>query len=213
VDAEQHWQLYLPAMSLSLVLMVPLIFIAEKKRNMKWVFLGAIGLLLLSQLLLFGVPASMAAVVGALLVFFTGVNVLEACLPSLIARQAPPDAKGTALGVYSTSQFLGAFCGGAGAGWLHGAFGIDSIFLCSALMMLIWLAVAAGMRSPRHLSSYLLNIGMMSEAEASRLAQRLAQVPGVAEAVVIAAEGVAYLKVDRRMLDETALQAFSTASV
>jgi predicted MFS family arabinose efflux permease len=209
--AAQHWHLYLPAMLLGLLLMVPCIFLAEKKHRMKVVFLGAIVALLLSQLSLLFFADSLLALASVMIVFFAAINFLEACLPSLVARLAPPDAKGTALGIYSTSQFFGAFCGGVTAGGLHGGFGIDSIFIFSALAALLWFCVSLSMHNPRHLSSYLLNIGIISEVEANRLAQRLAQVPGVAEAVVIAAEGVAYLKVDRRTLDETALLAFSIA--
>ena len=213
LSPEHHWQLYLPALLLGLLLMLPLIYMAEKKRRMKAMFLGSIGLLLLSQLLLSWFADSVMTFALVLVIFFAGFNFLEASLPSLIAKLAPPDAKGTALGVYSTSQFLGAFCGGVSAGWLHGEFGIDSIFLFSMILALLWLIVAFSMKDPRHLSSYLLNIGMISETEAGSLAQRLMQVPGVAEAVVITADGVAYLKVDRRILDKTALQEFSTASV
>jgi MFS family permease len=210
LPAAQHWQLYLPALVLGAALMVPGIILAERKQRMKPVFLGAILVLALSQLgLLLGL-ADLFAMAVLLVVFFAAFNILEASLPSLIARFAPPDAKGTALGIYSTSQFLGAFAGGAGGGWLHGAFGLSSVFVFTSLSALLWLAIAATMRNPQRLSSYLLNIGVVSETEAQRLARRLRQVPGVAEAVVIAADGVAYLKVDRQRLDESALHsAFS----
>ena len=141
-----------------------------------------------------------------LLVFFTGFNLLEATLPSLIAKMAPPDAKGTAMGIYSSSQFLGAFAGGALGGWLRGLYGLKGVFAFATLGALAWLLVAWTMRSPRYLSSYLLNVGALDEVEARLLALRLGQVRGVAEAVVIAAEGVAYLKVDRHALDEVALR-------
>jgi predicted MFS family arabinose efflux permease len=155
LTADQHWHLYLPAMLLGLLLMVPFIFLAERKHRMKIVFLGAIAVMLLSQLSLLLFAASMMALTAVMVVFFAGINFLEACLPSLIARLAPPDAKGTALGIYSTSQFFGAFCGGAIAGGLHGSFGIDSIFIFSALAALLWFVVSLTMHNPRHLSSYL----------------------------------------------------------
>jgi hypothetical protein len=82
------------------------------------------------------------------------------------------------------------------------------VFAVAALGALVWFLVAYTMKNPRYLSSYLLNVGMISEAEARHIAQRLTQIRGVAEAVVIATDGVAYLKVDRHALDEAALLAF-----
>jgi MFS family permease len=144
-----------------------------------------------------------------LLLFFTGFNLLEATLPSLIAKMAPPDAKGTAMGVYSSSQFLGAFAGGALGGWLRGSFGLKGVFAFTTLGALAWLVAAWTMRNPRYLSSYLLHVGALDERAAHHLTLQLAQVPGVAEAVVIAADGVAYLKVDRHALDEATLRGFA----
>jgi MFS family permease len=122
---------------------------------------------------------------------------------------APPDAKGTAMGIYSSCQFLGAFAGGTLGGWLRGLFGFQGVFAFATLAALAWLLVAWTMRNPSYLSSYLLNVGALNEAEAGLLALRLCEVPGVAEAVVVAADGVAYLKVDRRALDELMLRAFA----
>jgi MFS family permease len=112
-----------------------------------------------------------------MLAFFTGFNLLEATLPSLIAKMAPPDAKGTAMGVYSSSQFLGAFAGGALGGLLHGRVGLQGVFAFATLGALAWLLVAWTMRNPSYLSSYLLNVGALDEGQAWDLAARLTQVP------------------------------------
>lgn len=210
--SDQHWRVYLLALTLSIVAMAPLVIIANKQRWLKPVFLGAILILALTE---FGLLTWHDAVLETgvlLLVFFTAFNLLEATLPSLITRMAPPDAKGTAMGVYSSSQFLGAFAGGGLGGILHGRFGLQGVFAFATLSALIWLLVAWTMKSPRHLSSRLLNVGACGEADARHLAVRLTQVPGVAEAVVIATEGVAYLKVDRHLLDEAALRELAMAN-
>ena len=116
------------------------------------------------------------------------------------------------MGVYSSSQFLGAFAGGALGGWLRGLYGLQGVFTFATLAALARLLAAWTMKNPRYLSSYLLNVGALDEAEARLLALRLAEVPGVAEAAVVAAEAVvAYLKVDRRALDEAALRACAAA--
>lgn len=202
----EHWKVYLPALLGSMVVMVPFIILAEKYRQLKPVFLGAIATLVLAEFGLLNQHDMVLTMAMLLLVFFSAFNLLEATLPSLIAKMAPPDAKGTAMGIYSSSQFLGAFAGGALGGWLRGLFGLKGVFAFTAIAALAWLAVAWTMANPRYLSSYLLNVGEVDEAEAQRLSLRLEKIPGVAEVVVVAAEGVAYLKVDRRILDEAALQ-------
>jgi len=208
LPVAQHWTLYLPAMLFGVLFMAPLVVISERQSRIKSFFLIAILLLALAQFGFIMLPSlGLVALGSVLVIFFTGFNFLEAALPSLITRFAPADAKGTALGIYSTSQFSGAFLGGVIAGALHGAFGLASVFAFNVLSALLWLILALPMQKPSKLSSYMLNIGMMSEPEARQLTARYQQVPGVAEAVVVATAGVAYLKVDRRRLDLTALRA------
>jgi len=206
-----HWMLYLGVLLGSIVAMVPFIVIAERRGRMKAVFLGAITALVLALLALWQGQHSLAAMAFGLWLFFTGFNLLESTLPSLISKIAPARSKGTAMGVYSTSQFMGAFFGGLLGGTLQHLFGESGVFLFAAAGALVWLLLASGMGTPSGLSSFLLRVGPISEQEALALAGRLAAVAGVAEAVVVAEEGVAYLKVDRRTLDVQALGEFSAA--
>jgi predicted MFS family arabinose efflux permease len=205
LPTAEHWHIYLPVFALAIFSMVPFVMLAEKKRRMKPVFLAFIGLVGLAVAGFGELPQNYWTVFGLLYVFFTGFNLLEATLPSMVSKVAPADLKGTAMGIYSTAQFLGAFVGGTGAGWVYGHYGIAQVFLCAAVVALLWLAVAAGMRPPRHLSSLLVNVGELTREQASSLSHSLLGVPGVAEAVVLAEDGVAYLKVDREKLDKTAL--------
>ncbi|CAL1240397.1 MFS transporter [Candidatus Methylocalor cossyra] len=207
LPTADHWHLYLPVFALALVSMVPFVILAEKYRKMKPVFLAFIALVAAADLGFVWLGGNFWAVFGLLYVFFTGFNLLEATLPSMISKIAPPDLKGTAMGVYSTAQFLGAFAGGAGAGWIHGRYGITAVFLYCAAAALLWLGLALGMKPPRHVSSLLINVGGLDREQAARLSARLRQIPGVAEAVVLAEDGVAYLKVDKHRLDQAALTA------
>jgi MFS family permease len=207
----QHWIVYLVVMLIALAVMIPFVIIAEKRRKMKQVFVGAIALLMIAELVFMSEHLHLAGLIAGLLLFFIAFNLLEATLPSLIAKMAPADKKGTAMGVYSSSQFLGAFCGGSLGGWLLGAEGITWVFGMGMVAAALWLGVAVTMRPPRYLSSQLLQVGMVSQAEAGLLVERLLRVPGVAEAVVVVEEGVAYLKVDKTKLDKDALRTFSVA--
>lgn len=209
LDPAKHWLVYLFVMLLALVIMVPFIVYAEKKRRLKQVFVSCVAVIVLTQLAFSVMPHSLFWLVLILLVFFSAFNVLEASLPSLVAKIAPPDKKGTAMGIYSSSQFLGAFCGGAVGGWLHGTSGLHLVFVFCAIVAGAWLVLAATMRNPRYLSSFLLNVGPLDEAQARVLSTQLTAVRGVAEAVVVPEDGVAYLKVDNRALDHEALNRYS----
>jgi MFS family permease len=209
LPANRHWELYLPVLVLSLLMAVPFIMQAEKYRRMKQVFIGAIVVIALAEGALFVLHASVWAIGVLLFVFYAAFNLLEAILPSLIAKVAPPDRKGTAMGVYSSSQFFGAFVGGAVGGWLHGRYGVGAVFLLCSGVATLWLLVAVSMQTPRYLGTRVLRIGPQDAAGATRLATQIAAVRGVAEAVVIAEDEVAYLKIDQQVLDESALQAFA----
>lgn len=212
IDGHYQSYLYLAVMVLAILVMVPLIIVAEKRRRMKEVFVGAVAVLLISEIAWSFGFHSLVGVVAGLSLFFVAFNLLEATLPSLIAKTAPAGRKGTAMGVYSSAQFLGAFFGGAAGGWLYGHFGSGAVFVFCIVLAALWLGFAATMRQPRYLSSQILAVGDIDAEGARQLAQRLRQVRGVEEVTVIPEEGVAYLKVDNQVLDQDALRVFSAAS-
>lgn len=144
----EHWKVYLPAVLLSFVVMVPAVIMAEKKAAMKQVFNAAIVLLLLVQAGLYLAGAGMWPLACLLTLFFVAFNVLEATQPSWISRVAPPHAKGTALGVYNTLQSIGLFLGGALGGWLVKHVGPSAVPLLGGGLAVVWLILAAGMMPP-----------------------------------------------------------------
>jgi MFS family permease len=149
---------------------------------------------------------SFAVLVFALWVFFTGFNLLEATLPSLISKLAPAQSKGSAMGVYSSSQFLGAFLGGTLGGWIHGVYGISGVFALCAAAASLWLIIAHGMTNPRSTGTRLLHVGDIDARQAEALGVRLREVTGVTEAVVVPEDQTAYLKVDTSRIDEATLE-------
>jgi len=144
-----HWQVYLPAVLVSFVVMVPAIIAAERKDKMRPVFLAAVGLLTVVQIGLYVLHDNLWLLALWLLLFFVAFNVLEATLPSLVSRTAPPAAKGAALGVYNTTQAIGLFIGGAAGGYIAQHFSDNAVFAACAGLALIWLAVAATMNFPQ----------------------------------------------------------------
>lgn len=206
---DHHWQLYLVAFLIAVPLMVPFIIFAERKRRMKQVFVGAIAgvFVALLAILLYGNIVWHVAM--ALVVFFTAFNLLEASLPSLVAKMSPADRKGTAMGMFSTSQFLGAFVGGAMGGFTYQHWGATGVYLMCLLVIGVWLFLAITMKNPRYVSTYLLNVGKIDPAETHAMVAKLVAVQGVAEAMVAAEEGIAYLKVDLHALDEGKLLQYS----
>jgi len=201
VPAHDQWLVYLPVLLVSVAVMVPAIVIAEKHRRMKGVFVSAVAALVVSQIMLSAGANNLFVLLAALIVFFSAFNVMEASLPSLITKAAPADAKGTAMGIYSSLQFLGIFAGGVIGGFAHQLGGGAAVFACTAAIALLWLAAAATMAQPSYLTTRLLPIADGRAGDAENLAARLRQVPGVAEAVVIGEEKLAYLKVDSKSFD------------
>jgi MFS family permease len=205
LDADVHWKVYLPVLICSVIAMVPFIFQAERRGRVKGVFIIAVVVIGLSQLALFVLPPTLLSVVVCLFAFFAAFNLLEAMLPSLISRVAPVECRGTAMGFYSSAQFFGAFLGGVLGGLIHGLFGLQAVFLCLALLAVVWLLLVIGMVPPRQLGSYVYRVSVADAGEAAMLTRQLVEVEGVVEAVVVPGDGAAYLRIDRQRFDATEL--------
>lgn len=204
IDRQYHGLIYFPLLALAFMVMLPFVIIAEKRRQIKPVFLAAIALLAATEVLLVCLPGLRVLVLITLFLFFVAFNLLEATQPSMVSKIAPAGAKGTATGIYATCQVLGVFGGGALGGWLLQWQGIAWVFALNALLALVWLAAAWGMRPPRFLASVLIPL---RGRDPEQVAARLRQVNGVAEVVIVHSENTAYLKVDQQQVDRKALAA------
>ena len=210
LDSSQHWLVYLPILVTSMAAIIPFVILAEKKRKMKPIFIGAIATLLLANLGFIVFHEQLIGLIVCLWIFFSGFNLLEATLPSLISKTAPGDLKGTAMGIYSSSQFLGAFLGGASGGWLYGEFGAIAVFIFSAVVALSWIILAAFMNTPRYLANLLLPLQSVTPENLDDYSNNLLAIAGVEEVRVHFEENTAYLKVDSHRLDKQALNVFLT---
>ena len=138
VSMVDNWQLYLPAVILSFVGMIPMIVISEKFKKSKYILLFSIILLIVSQVIFFIVDLNFLVFLITLTIFFIAFNSVEAILPSLLSRTATPSKRGLAMGIFSTSQFLGTFIGGAIGGLIYDIYGLNSVFLFTIFVAVVW---------------------------------------------------------------------------
>ncbi|WP_028388535.1 MFS transporter [Legionella fairfieldensis] len=192
----QQWHFYLPLMLLSFLLMLPFIIMAERKQRMKTVFFMAVLITCLSQLLLAWVSQNWRSLGVLMLFYFVAFNILEAILPSLVSKQAAPTSKGTAMGIYSSSQFLGIFSGGVAAGLLYQMAGHYGIFLGNALISVIWLLIVFYMKPESYLTSLLISYSWDLKNN-KPLLKNLKALTGIKDVFIASEEKVIYIRIDK----------------
>ncbi|AWT49706.1 MFS transporter [Psychrobacter sp. YP14] len=206
LSVRQQGMVYLPLLFIGFAIAIPFIIIAEKKRKMRQIFLAALTVLVaafvclalgskLSYVLLFGLG-----------LYFIGFNLLEATIPSWISKKAPVANKATAMGINSSSQFLGAFFGGALGGMLLSqgpmlAWGLLGAVMAVALVLILPIS------QPPYLTSTTLAIP--KQVDVTAWSQQVMSVGGVDEVVVMPKDGVAYLKLDKQKIDDYSRQLLS----
>jgi MFS family permease len=159
VSTGRQWLVYLPVLIGSVALMLPALMRADRPRHGKPIFVGAVAVLLAGQALFALAGPSLALTIAALVVFFTAFNLLEATLPSLTSKFAPPALKGTATGIYSAVQFGGTFVGATVGGWLSQHHGPAAVFEFCIVLTTLWLAVSATMSAPPSYDSVNYSMG------------------------------------------------------
>ncbi|MEY1609847.1 MFS transporter, partial [Providencia rettgeri] len=203
--AKDHWKAYLVTMLVAFVSVLPFIIYAEKHRKMKQVFIFCITLLALGEITLWLSGDHLWVIFVGLQLFFVAFNIMEAILPSLISKEGAGGYKGSAMGVYSTSQFIGVAIGGILGGWLYDVNGAAAVFIGGLLLTAIWLIVSLTMQQPPYVSSIRLELPSHF-TDSTRLQALLASQPGVIDVVVVAQEYSVYLKVDRKATSREQLE-------
>ncbi|MBJ7552425.1 MFS transporter [Marinomonas ostreistagni] len=201
----QHSILYLLVMGAAFVLMLPLVIAAEAKGLMKHVLtivitiigLATVAMEWASNVWLFGVTVCL---------FFVAFNTLEATLPSVVSKLAPVGYRGTAMGVFSTHQFMGAFVGGAGGGWLLQHTSMTMLFSIIGGIWLLWALVSAWQPAPKQVTSMAFSVVAHTEDDVQQLTEEIMAIQGVEDMQIFMDEQTAYLKVDKKQLDKAALQ-------
>ncbi|WP_192458149.1 MFS transporter [Musicola keenii] len=202
---QDQWKVYLVTMLVSFVAVVPFVMYAEIKRRMKQVFIICVMLLTAAELVLLQSQHSLEQTLIGIQIFFIGFNVMEAILPSLISKEAPTGYKGTAMGVYSTTQFIGVALGGSLGGTLYDLQGASLVFSAGIGLGLVWLLISSTMKEPPYLSSLRITLTDTALQDAG-LPQKLQQHPGVADVVIVPDEASAYIKIDRKKTNRQQLE-------
>ena len=204
--AEQHWKVYLVTMLVAFVAVVPFIIYAEVKRRMKRVFISCVALILIAEIVLWGSGNHFWTLAIGVQLFFLAFNLMEAILPSLISKESPAGYKGTAMGIYSTSQFLGVAIGGSLGGWVFDSFDAQTVFLLGAVVATLWLLLSTTMQEPPYVSSLriVLDDNALNDA---RLEQKLKAQPGVSSVFIVPEERSAYVKIDSKVTSRVELEA------
>jgi len=204
----EHSKVYLPIIALSFMLSLPLIIIAEKYRKIKIVFIIAVILLILSQVLMGVSQFDFYLLMFGFLMFFVGFNFLEAVQPSLVAKYADVNTKGTAMGVYSSAQFFGIFIGGVLGGLVLQNWGISGIFVFGSVAAVLLLLVAISLPKPDFFKSQVIKLKDKHLSNIDQSTTQLLAINGIKQAAISIEEGVAYIKIDKLELDEDELEKF-----
>lgn len=201
------WKLYLPVLLGAFILVTPLMMMVERKHLIRLAINISFAIMSISQLIFYYFSSSSFAIISALLIFFVGFTLLEGLLPSYISKIAPFEQRGSAMGIFSTFQFLGIFLGGCGAGMIRTHWHNHDIFLFCTLLALFWLCFTLTMKAPIQLKTKILTIQKdLDEPTARVLSKQLNAIEGVLEANVSIEHSIAYLKVDNKMFDQQALR-------
>ena len=207
-SSQGMWQILLPILLVSFVMLVPMMMMFNRRGQVKQGLIVAAAFMVLSAIVLAGF-SNHWMVILAVVLFFSGFNYLEAGLPSMVSLFAPVGQKGSAMGVFTTSQFAGAFVGGIVAGALLQWHSSAAVFWAMAAAVTGWIVYALGMQQRGHLKS--LNLSVPHAPEHDDWLDQLLLLPGVSEAVFVADESVVYLKVNKHEYDAQRVESLISA--
>lgn len=204
IDPDQLWWVYLSLLGGGFIAMLPAMIFAEKCKAQKKTFVSAVGLMTVAMFVL-GTTKSSVTIVLMLFVYFAAFNLLETTLPSWLSKVCPVGNRGTAMGIYSSCQFLGTFAGGILGGFALANVGVDGLFLLLAMMLLFWCLLACTMTSPKPLQTLILQVG---ETKADEFVKSISNIVGVEDILLIEGEDLAYVKVNKNLIDLNSLEPF-----
>lgn len=219
---NQQWHVYLPVLIIAFALVIPLIILGEKRRILKLLMLLSISILILIEIVFIHFSYKRDSLLGistALVLFFFAFTLLEAVMPSLVSKIAKPTVRGTAMGLYSSMQFLGIFVGGAVGGYLyslgdHLKASAGFIFMAGLFILIFWFLMALFMPRPSYFATRIIKINKILEPENLEKSKNfLKHLPGVAHVYLEVSSNLnfdlIYLKVDTDVFEDEKLFSYS----
>ncbi|WJG09680.1 MFS transporter [Aliiglaciecola sp. LCG003] len=198
MDLDKHWQLYLPILLLSIIGLAGLMSI-NRKHSGNLVLIVAV-LLLVAAFSGFASFNGLWTLAICAVIFFTGFNYLEANFPAMVSNIAPAGKKGSAMGMYASFQFFGAFAGGLISGLLNQYFLPHLVFVVAILICLAWLVLLVGLNGNDQLKRYTLSAKVTIQQH-PELKHKLAKLQGVHDITIVPEQQAVYLKVDTKLFD------------
>ena len=204
INPDELWWVYLSLLGGGFIAMLPAMIFAEKRNAQKKIFVLAVTLMTVAMLVSGSTDGALLTV-AMLFIYFASFNLLEALLPSWLSKVCPVGNRGTAMGIYSSCQFLGTFAGGVLGGFALANFGVDGLFWVLGLMLLFWCFVASTMASPKPLQTLILQVG---ETKANDFVKSISNIVGVEDILLIEGEDLAYVKVYKNLIDLKSIEPF-----
>ena len=192
---DTHWTVYLPVLGISVVGLVIMMGMARGRTPKSFLFFAVV-LMGSAFAALAMKDHSWWVTTAAVVLFFTGFNYLEANFPSLVSSIASAGQKGTAMGIYASFQFFGAFLGGMLSGFVTDIWTPDIAYMIGAVSTLIWLYIIWGLKEVSRVKRVMMN-GSFTEQQQNALEKNISLVPGVLEVTLNSQNGTVYLKVNR----------------
>jgi len=204
LDTQDLPLVYLGLLGGGFFLMLPALIWAEKYSKQKLMLLLAISAMAATSFIL-GTHRAMFVTPFVMLIFFAAFNLLEAALPSWLSKSCPAGNRGSAMGIYSTSQFLGSFFGGLLGGLALQYFGVDMLFYLVGSLLVIWWFTSLSLQPPRPLQTLVLGVGELKHQEFIKI---VSNITGVKDILLVRHENLAYVQVDRSQVDMGSLQPY-----
>ncbi|XID74796.1 MFS transporter [Alkanindiges sp. WGS2144] len=208
IPVNHHGWVYLPLLLISVFFAFPSIIVAEKKKQVRQIFIIAVGCIAVALGILSTFHTVGWGLLLGLALFFIAFNVIEALLPSWLSKIALPSVKATAMGINASSQFLGAFFGGVLGGQLLASSNTTVAWLALLVMAVVWLGVSWFLEPPRYLTTLTVELPKV-EPSLTTWSREILALEGVEEVAVLQNHGIAYVKVDEQNLDEETRQKLS----
>lgn len=137
VSRDTHWKIYLGVFCVALLFMGPFARPSADPAKLKKIYLGSTLAMAFVLCCLAATYHSYYLLLVFLCLYFTCFNLLEALLPSLMSQQVDEQHRATAMGVYASFQFFGAFAGGLLSGMLMQFYNTTILFVVCGLLVCI----------------------------------------------------------------------------